>query len=156
MRNDINHVFARVSIDALFECVVTRAAPPCPPIAIALRLELLGVKSIRARVRSVKTVRALSRRYVKRLDAPLHMDVSPAKFLMFRSAVNIVYILRFATCATAEVPERPTDDCNLARPTSLFALEVRLNDARKSACASSKRSVSRHLQLPLNRIKVQD
>ena len=38
----INRVFSHLGLGELLECVITRASPPCNPIAIALSLNLFG------------------------------------------------------------------------------------------------------------------
>ena len=75
-------------MEGLLECVITRAAPPCDPVAIALSLNPLGVKSINARARAGKSVDTFANWYTKRLNALLHLDVGLEGFILFRGAMD--------------------------------------------------------------------
>ena len=77
---NINHVFTHLALEDISECVISRDAPPCNPIAIALSLSLLGVKPINARPRAGKDVKSFSMRYIKKLSVLLHLDVERGDF----------------------------------------------------------------------------
>ena len=79
-----NHVFTHLGMEALLECVITRAAPPCNPIAVALTLNFLGIKSINACARDGRTVDTFNRWYTKRLNTLIKLDVGPETFSVFR------------------------------------------------------------------------
>ena len=87
----INHVFSHLGFEELLECVITRAAPPCNPIAVALSLNLIGIKSITSCARAGRDVVGFCKWYTKRLNAIIHLDVGPTQFQQFRNGMDRTY-----------------------------------------------------------------
>ena len=102
------------------ECIVTRASPPCNPIAVALSLSLLGLKSINACVRAGRSVGSFTRRYARSLNTLLRLDVGPDASALFRGGMDRTYVLECHTCTTLCVPDRGHDEARATRPISLI------------------------------------
>ena len=92
-----NRVFTQLRMETLFECVITRASPPCNPIAVVLSMNLLGAKSISACSRTSRTLGSFDRRYAERLNALLRPDVGPQEFSLFQGGMDRCYVLACQT-----------------------------------------------------------
>lgn len=95
----INRVFSHLGMEEIPDCA------PCSPIAIALCLSHIGVKSINARARSGKDVLNCSKWCTRRLNTPIHLDVSPTSFSTFRNAVGRLFALARQTSAKLKMPD---------------------------------------------------
>lgn len=135
--HDINHVFRRVNLASMFDCSVTRASAPCSPIAIAILLSLLGIKSRKSRTRDAKNSLPQTRRYVKSRNAFIHMDVSRGRFGSYRSAMGRVSSLSWQVSATLDIPDRPVNDVLLTRTKSVAHRGIRLRSSRSPTGAKS-------------------
>ena len=102
----VNRVFPRLWLEELLGCVITRDPPPCNPIAIALPLNLLWVKSINARTRAGKDVAWFGKWYIRRPNTIIHLDVAPSDFNPFRNAMDRTYVLARQTSTKLKVPDR--------------------------------------------------
>ena len=116
----INRVFLNLGMEALLECVITRASPPCNPIAVALPLNLLGLKSISACVRAANSVDSFTRRYTRDLNTLIRLDVGPEAFARFRGRMDRTYVLACQTSASLSVPDRGRDEARATRPVSMI------------------------------------
>ena len=137
---DINRVFAHLRMEEIIECVITRSAPPCNPIAIALRLSLLGLKSINARIRAGENVLAFAKWYTRKLNLLLHIDVSPQAFTPFRNALDRLYVIACQTSARLQTPDRALDSARVTRPMSLIHRDIRSRCSNSPVGTSTKRS----------------
>ena len=135
----INSVFANLRFETLLECLITRASPPCNPIAVALTFNLLGIMSMKACVRTAKSVDKFARWYNKRLNALIHLDVGPVEFNVFKGGMGGTFVLACRTSANLQLPDRSFDPARSTRPASLIQMEVRSRRPGMSACAGRKR-----------------
>ena len=140
-QREISRVFRRVDFDCISECFVTRAAPTCSPIAIALTLNVLGVKSVNARIRSAKDVTRFDVWYAKRLDTLAHIDVAPSRLSGFRCAMGRLCILACDASLSLQVPNRGPNVERLTRPVSIILSELHLRSS-KSPVGSGSVSIS--------------
>ena len=87
---NVDALFRRLRFESLFECALTRVVCPYPPVAIALPLDLPGVKTINACARSAPDLILFSRRYTQRMNAILRIDLTPHRFFAewFRPALQ--------------------------------------------------------------------
>ena len=138
---NINHVFSHLALEDLLECVITRAAPPCTPVVIALRLNLLGIKSINACSRAAKDVRTFTKLYQRRLNTLIHLDVGPASFAPFRNAMDRTFALASQTSTRLNVPDRGCGADRVTRPVSLIHRDVHARNAKPSNGMGSGRSI---------------
>ena len=139
-QRDINHVLLQVDFERMFECVITRAAPRCSPIAVALSLNILRVKSINACKRSASSVRKFGNWYAKRLNTLIHMDVAPTRFKTFRLAMDPVYILASETSNALQPPDRQPDMDRLTRPLSIINDHIQLRSSKSPGGTGSASS----------------
>ena len=119
----INHVFAKLRMETLFGCVISRASPPCHPIVVALAMNLLGLKSINACARAGKTVESFARRYTERLNILIRLDVGPEEFSLFRGGMDRCFVLACQTSTILLTPNREDIDRS-TRPLSLIQMDV--------------------------------
>ena len=137
---NVDALSRRLRFESLFGCVITRAAYPYPPVAIALPLDLIGVKAINARARSFPELLLCSRRYARRMNTLLRIDLTPQRYKPFVSAMERVYVLAPRNQTTVSIPERTnatdlaTRPCSLIRAdyTSRMALSMRPSNAKRS------------------------
>ena len=120
-----NHVFANLWMEALLGCLITRASPPCNPIAVALPFSLLGIKSTNACVRAGRSVDSLTRKYTRGLNTPLRLDVGPEAFALFRGGMDRTYVLACQTSTSLSVPGRGRDAARSTRPISMIRRDIR-------------------------------
>ena len=111
-------------MEALLECVITRASPPCNPIAIALSLNLLGVKSLNACVRAGKSVDSFTRKYTRSLNTLLRLEVVPEAPTLFRGGVDRTYVLACQTSTSLSVPGRGPDAARPTHPISMIHRDI--------------------------------
>ena len=135
---NINHVFTHIRFEELFERIITRAAHPCNAIAIALCLNLIGVKSINACIRAGKDLETFARWYRKRLNVLLHIDVGPEEFKEFRGAMDRTYVLALQTSKKLTVPDRGFDASQDTRPMSLIQRDLQSRKSNSSAGTTTK------------------
>ena len=114
----VNRVFLNLGMEALLECVITRASPPCNLIAVALSFNLLGLKSINACVRDANSVESPTRRYTRNLNTLIRLDVGPEAPPLFRGGMVRTYVLACQTSASLSVPDRGRDEARATRPIS--------------------------------------
>ena len=93
------------------------------PVAIALPLDLLGVKSINTRDRPAPDFLLFSGRYAQRLNVLLHFDMSPHRYKPFSSASERVFSLATRNQTTVSNPERESAADLVARPLSIIRPE---------------------------------
>ena len=113
-----------LGMEALLECVITRASPPCNPIAVALPLNLLGLKSINACVRASKSADSFTRRYKKNLNTLIRLGVGPEAFALFRGGMGRTYVLARQASASLSVPDRGRDEARATRPISMIHRDI--------------------------------
>ena len=106
----------RLSFERLFEFPITRAGCPYPPVAIALFLDLLGVKSINTRARASPDLLRFSRWYAHRLNVLLHFDLSPRRYKPFASAMGRGFALSTRNQTTVSNPEWTSATDLVTRP----------------------------------------
>ena len=122
----INRVFANLEMEALLECVITRAFPPCNPIAVALPRNVLGLKSISACVRAGKSADSFTRRYARGLNTLLRLDVGPEAFALFSGGMDRTYVLACQTSTSLSAPDRGRDEARSARPISMIRRDLQV------------------------------
>ena len=135
-----NRVFTHLGMEALRECVITRAAPPCNPIAVALALNLLGIESINACARAGKSVDTFNRWYTKRMNTLIHLNVGPETSSLFRGGIGRTYVLAGQTGTSLGVPDREHDPSRTTRPASLIRRDLHARRFDSSVETMTKRA----------------
>ena len=115
--------------------------PPCSPVAIALPLNVLGVKSINARARASKDVLAFSERHARRLSALIHLGVAPSSFSPFRNSMGRTFALACQTSTKLNATDRVCDTAHVARPVSLIHRDLHSRKSISSVGAMSNRNI---------------
>ena len=147
----INHVFLNLGMEALLECVITRASPPCNPIAVALSFNLLGLKSINACVRAANSAESFTRRYTRNLNTLLRLGVGPETFALFRGGMDRTYVLACQTSTSLNVPDRGHDEARATRPISMIHRDIhirRLGSIPEHAIKRKPKTVPRSSKSP--------
>ena len=127
-------------MEALRECVIARASQPRNPVAVALSLNMIGAKSINVRARDGKSVGNFARRYAKRLNTLLRLDVGREDFSLFRGGAGRTFALSCQTSTCLGVPDREHDHARATRPASLIQGDVGSHKAKSPAGAMRRRN----------------
>ena len=123
--------------------MLTRAAPPRNPIAIALPLNLIGEKSINACTRAGKDVDGFSKWYTRRLNALIHLDVAPSSFSPFRDAMGRTFVRACQTSTKLKVPDREYNAARVTQQASLIHRDVHARITKPSTGTGPIRSTKR-------------
>ena len=116
---DVSEIPRRAWPDGTFERIVAISAPPGSVVAIALPLQLLGVKSIRECIRAAPSVDGFDVRYTRRLGALRGVNSAMSRFSPYASDMGLVYGLSGATKNMLPAPDRWRPVERVARPLSL-------------------------------------
>ena len=138
--DNVDLLFRKLRFGSLFECVITRAVYPYPPVAIALSLDLLGVKSITTCARAAPDLHLFAKWYAARLNIVPRFDLSRTKYKPFSNALDRFCALSTRNQTTVDIPTRTNVADLVTRPCALIRSDYNTSLSLSTAPYNAKRS----------------
>ena len=113
---------------------------PYKPVAIALRFNLLGVKTVNACARTGTDAFAFSRWYPDRLNVPIHLDVAPSMVCAFNDAMERAHALSLRTANQLLSPDVDPAHDRVTRPSAIAIRDRIARVASSTNVGAQKRS----------------